>query len=477
MVRGETIDDGVFDGKLQLVGGVDMRDLPIGPTEAFVLSRIDSERPGTLDDLAIASGLKLEELLGIVHRLVALGAVQVVSAGSVSVGSPPTMRSGEHSIPLAVQQQEDVDLTSEQQHVLLDLDRRLGTIDHYELLGVERTSDAKSIRAAYYEQVRVFHPDRHFGKPLGRFQAPLLRVFGKCTEAYDVLRRAESRVEYDRYLAARERTLALDRYFYEAQREAAPGSSSVPPASGPRESRSPSSASSLRVSSVPPSDPDARRRALARKLGHSSVPPRPSSPGIPASTAPALAAEELKRRYEQRVSQARDEQRNHYVTLAKEAEARSDLLAAANALRVAASLAPADLELAGDLAELERRAAAGLWEAYVERAKYAAVEGRPAEAAEAFERAALGHPSPALFERAAFFLLESGGDLKRAAKLAKEAVALAPGSAKCRLTLAQVFAAADLRESALAELERARALEPDQPLIKEWIARVKRGVG
>lgn len=477
MVRGETIDDGVFDGELKLVSSVDVRELPIGPTEAFVLSRIDTEHQITVDDLAIASGLSLEEVRGIVTRLIALGAVLVVGTRSLRTAPPSTMRSGEHSIPLAVQHQEDVDLTPEQQHVLLDLDRRLGTIDHYELLGVDRTADPKILRAAYYEQVRMFHPDRHFGKPLGRFKAPLLRVFGKCTEAYDVLRRAESRVEYDRYLAARERTLALDRYFHEATREPAAGSRSVPPASGMRDARSPSSATTLRVSSAPPSDPEARRRALARKLGHSSQPPRPSSPDIPPSSAPALAVEELKRRYEQRLSQARDEQKNHYLTLAKEAEDRSDLLAAANALRVAASLAPEDLELAGDLAALERRAAAGLWEAYVERAKYAAVEGRPAEAAEAFERAALGHPIPALFERAAFFLLESGGDLKRAAKLAKEAVALAPSSAKCRLTLAQVFAAADLRESALAELERARALEPDQPLIKEWIARVKRGAG
>jgi tetratricopeptide (TPR) repeat protein len=185
----------------------------------------------------------------------------------------------------------------------------------------------------------------------------------------------------------------------------------------------------------------------------------------------------LKRRYEERRAHARSEQIAHYVALAKEADERNDLVAAANSLRVACSLSPDNLELAGDLAELERRAAAALWESYLERAKYAAVEGKLAEAAEAYERAALGQPHASLFERAAFYTLESGGDPKRASKLAKQAVAMAPNSARCRVTLAQVYAAAKLRESALAELERARALEPDQPIIKEWIQRVKRGEG
>jgi tetratricopeptide (TPR) repeat protein len=116
-----------------------------------------------------------------------------------------------------------------------------------------------------------------------------------------------------------------------------------------------------------------------------------------------------------------------------------------------------------------------MWESYAERAKYAALEGNPAEAAAYYERAALGHPSPSLLERAAYYTLEAKGDLKHAAHLARQAVSMSPNSAKCRLTLAQIYASAKLRESALAELERARALEPDQPLIKEWITRVKRG--
>ena len=224
---------------------------------------------------------------------------------------------------------------------------------------------------------------------------------------------------------------------------------------------------------MPPSDAAARRRALARKLGHSSAPPPRVSSAPP--SAPAQAADELKRRYESRLLRARQEQRSHYVAMSEEAAARNDLAAAANALRIACSLAPDDIELAERLRELEKRAAAELWEAYAERGKYAAFEGRHAEAAESFERAAVGRPSATYFERAAFHLLEAGGDLKRASLLAKQAVSLAPQSGKCRLTLAQVYLAGKLRESALAELERARALEPDQPLIKEWISRVKRG--
>jgi curved DNA-binding protein CbpA len=492
MARSEsTVGADGYEGTLTLVSGVNLRELPIGPSEAFVLSRIDGL--SSQSEIAAASGLTLEELKRIVARLVAVGAAEFRDHRSlVAPSSAATHRSGAQSIPLALQHQsqEVVELSLAQQERLLNLDQRRSALDHYELLGVSPAADTKAIRAAYYELVHVYHPDRYFGKQLGSYAGPLLRVFGAFTEAYEVLRRQDSRAEYDRYLSARTRTREFDRYFQvpsaDPAAEAPPAEPSPPAA--PSQSASvapPGNASLRRPSQAPVSDAETRRRALARKLGHSSLPPGSSSSStlratnFSSSTPPPSstqhAAEELKRRYEERLAQARAEQGTHYLTLAKEAEARNDLVAAANALRVACSLEPGSLELAGDLAELERRAAAGLWESYLERAKYAAVEGNLAEAAESYERAALGQPSASLCERAAFYTLESGGDLKRASKLAKQAVGLAPNSAKCRLTLAQIYAAANLRESALSELERARALEPNQPIIKDWIARVKRG--
>ena len=52
---------------------------------------------------------------------------------------------------------------------------------------------------------------------------------------------------------------------------------------------------------------------------------------------------------------------------------------------------------------------------------------------------------------------------------------MAPQNVKCRLTLAQIYASAKLRESALAELERARELDPTHHGVKEWIRRIHRG--
>lgn len=478
MVRGQsTVGESVRDGALTLVSGIRMLDLPIGPTEAFVLSRVEGSI--TKADLVIATGLGAEEIENIVARLLLLGALEFVERQSmVSPIQSPAHRSGSHSIPLAAARAEESnELTPEQQQQLLELDRRHASLDHYQLLGVEPSADLKTIRAAYYELVRIYHPDRYFGKQLGDFEAPLMRVFGRFSEAYEVLHRGESRAEYDRYLGARQRTGDFDRYIQDAARSSQVPASSAPaspPPSVAPTSRSSSSDSLRRVSSAPPSDPDARRRALARKLGHSSIPPS-ASQQMPAVNDAARAAEELRHRYEQRMTQARDDQIKHYVALSAEAANQKDLVAAANALRIACSLAPENLELAGDLAELERRAAESLWESYLERAQYAAVEGNHAEAAEAYERAALGQPNAAYFERAAHYTLEANGDLRRASRLAKQAVQLAPNSAKCHFTLARVYFAANLQESALAELERARAIDPNQPILKEWISRVKRG--
>lgn len=75
---------------------------------------------------------------------------------------------------------------------------------HYEILGLEPSSDDQEIRKRYYELAKDYHPDK-----LGPDATPGLRdrleeLFGRFGEAYNVLRDKEARAEYDKQLAAGE---------------------------------------------------------------------------------------------------------------------------------------------------------------------------------------------------------------------------------------------------------------------------------
>jgi tetratricopeptide (TPR) repeat protein len=151
-------------------------------------------------------------------------------------------------------------------------------------------------------------------------------------------------------------------------------------------------------------------------------------------------------------------------------------VSATNALRIAASLAPADGPLSERLREVESRAAAGLAESYLEQARYEEREGRWLEAAASYRRAARSRPSPKLHERVAYCLLVGKGDLKEAADFAKRARDAVPDDAYVRLTLGRVFAEAGMTQSALAELTRAQQLAPKDGTIDEWLRRVRRSL-
>jgi predicted Zn-dependent protease len=96
------------------------------------------------------------------------------------------------------------------------------------------------------------------------------------------------------------------------------------------------------------------------------------------------------------------------------------------------------------------------------------------DAARSYARAARGKPSAQLYERAAHCLLEAGTKLRTATEHARQALAIDPDNARVRLTLARTYLASNLRQSAVAELERAAALAPDDKEIQHWLKRVKR---
>jgi tetratricopeptide (TPR) repeat protein len=227
---------------------------------------------------------------------------------------------------------------------------------------------------------------------------------------------------------------------------------------------------------VRPSDSEARRRALARKLGVSMPPARgPSSP-VPAASEAAreAATADLKRRYEERVLELKARQVRHYVSAAEDAEARKDLISATNALRIATSLAPDDAALARRLRDLEARVQTGLADSYLEQAQYEEREGRFLEAAASYKRASRGRPTARVFERVAHCLYSAKADLKEAADFAKRARDAAPDDPTQHMTLGKIYFEAGMKQSALAEFERAQQLSPNDDSIKDWLRRARR---
>jgi tetratricopeptide (TPR) repeat protein len=493
----------------QPVDGVDMRRLPIGPEEAFILSRIDGRTSET--DIVAETGLEPGRVRKSLERLAELGAI---AFGPAPEPLPPPPGAGHHAAARparfierpavearpadGVDQQhpaaalydpadldEAVDLDLQRKRRILDTYYRLEGLNHYELFGLDSSADKKAIKDAYYREVTIFHPDRYFGKNLGSFKPKLEKVFNRLTEAHETLTRKRSREEYDEYLKRQrkneteERMLAderahaaelerIKRAIEEEARLAERVSHSTPP---------PFDAAARPSTPARPSDPDARRRALARKLGRPSgrMAKVSSNPPTSAPVSRESVAEDLKRRYEQRLSSLKTRQVERYVEAADKALLENNPVSAANALRIAVSLAPEDGALQARLDDIQARANSELAQSYLDQAQYEERSGRLAEAALSYERAARGKPNARLFERAAHCLVESQGDFKKASELAKRAVSMAPEEASLRVTLARVYLAAGMKQSALSEFERAFTLAPSDDTIRTWIRRIKRG--
>ncbi len=486
----------------QLVAGVDMRSLPIGPEEAFVLTRVDGRSP--LSEIAASTGMTREHVSEILTRLAQLGAgvygdvkpePKAVPERSEVQGAKlnhPVIETVEESSPASSQPaaalydpselDEKVELELQRKRQILDTFYRLDSADYYELLGVERTAEKKAIKSAYYGVVSLFHPDKYFGKQLGSFKPKLERIFQTLTEAHDTLTRKATRQEYDSYLGSQARTRALDRMMaderqrvrevneverlIQQQARVLERASARPPSNEHKASEG---------SNRParPSQPPGTNATVRHK--RSSVPPGTSSSRPPSGGIQEIVADDVRRRYEDRLSQARGTQIDHYRRAAETALAANDPVAAANSLRIAAGLAPEDAELAAHFEQVQAQANATLAESYLEQAQYEQRNGHYAEAALSYEKAARGRPdSYELLERAAHCLIEGASNAPRALELAERAVELNGARVDLRVTLARAFLALGKRDDALSEIERALAIDSNDETALGWLQRLKR---
>ena len=383
---------------------------------------------------------------------------------------------------------EDVDLEPEIRQRVLVLHRDLANLDHYRLLRIDPSADRKAVKRAYFELAAVFHPDKYFRKRLGSYKPRMEAVFSRITLAHDVLTGKESRAEYDAYLEEQRRVRGLEDQLSGADAETRRAVETIErevmaaeasrPSQAPSSASSPSSPSSPSVRPAPSAaDAAARREAFARKLLGGRAPGPASSRRIEVAApaplppqTPAEAVEALRRRYLDRIAQAKIAQARKYVSQADESLAKGDAIAAANALKVASSLAPADPTLQARASEAQRKADTMLGETYVNQAQYEEKNGQWAEAARSWTRASRGRPNDVVVhERAANAIVKSGGDLHEAGRLARRACELGPTVALNRATLAAVYLAAGLELNARRELEAAAQLAPQDDTIRQML--------
>jgi tetratricopeptide (TPR) repeat protein len=533
----------------------DVRALPIGPEEAFVLSLVDGLLD--VDGLAATSGLEPARVRSHLSRLEELGAIRVAPPKPAPSANPrssprnsappppgaslrprapqvttppratvssratapnPTAPSGHGTASSAGPPSGDIDptlgISIELQARILDLLSKLPELDHFQVLGVEMSAERAQIKRAYFSKIGTFHPDTYFGKQIGPFTKRIERIFQRLTEAHDILSNAKAREEYESYLRALGRTRAveeladkpppsvedLEQLLIQAEQSAKKPSGAeaaaipsspmpMPPSPVPTPPARPAKAPppmaprapSLRPQIEMIDDPAARRQALARKFGRTppvvTAPPPPPSPESVGEQAArrTAAVRELHQRYKHRQGAILEQRVERFARAAEEALAAGNTVSALNTLKIAQTLSGGDIRTVERLTELETQLGSTVADSYLERARYEESNGHHEQAARSYTRAARGRPSADLLRSAAECYLKAGTELRLASELAREAVQLAPNRADLRLSLAKIYEAAGMQQSAQGELERALELTPDSDRIKQWLKRIKRG--
>jgi curved DNA-binding protein CbpA len=333
----------------KLVHGCDIRSLPLGPAEAYLLSRIDAVM--TERDLALITGLPAPEVTAALDRLHRLGAIEFSyaqespthrppppaerfptppphrGAPSRSAPPPPLGRpvsqaahghaghgsngaqlveqepaSSRISVPLGQnalspasssptlydpgELDEDVELEPERKRRILDLYYRLDNLTHYELLAISEQSDKKQIKSAYYALAPEFHPDTYFRKRLGSYQAKIEAIFSQLTLAHDVLTNKQRRPVYDEYLEQSHRNRTMETLLEQAPRDVAAVASAVEEtAKGVVQQQGPSPGRYAVESVNTAENRQARREAFARKIAGKGF-RRPGASAAPAAPEP-----------------------------------------------------------------------------------------------------------------------------------------------------------------------------------------------
>lgn len=483
----------------RLVAHIDVRQFKLDAMDGFLLTRIDG-RLGKRQ-LAQDTGLPEFQVEKTLEKLERLGVVEIVDPNAPAAAPPPpaapvrdrTQLPQFASIGLdpkydPKELEEDVELSPDQKKRVLDMYYRLDDLDHYTLLGVGKDADKKTVKRSYFELASLMHPDRYFKKKLGSFKGKMETLFGRITEAHDILVDAAKRLDYDAYLDEVATTKGMEAMFERALEEtrkaAEVSAATATAAAAVAAPAARDSAPGVRASSpgpVVPTGPSAqelqaRREALAKRLlgGQSMRPPTAQSVAPPSEVTNPLrysnsgdAMDALKRRYEERIDNATANQARKYTKLAEDALSKNDLVAAASSLHIATKFAPEDTALAMRYQEVKNEADKLLCDSYIKQATYEQRSHHWPEAGRTWQKVTKIRPADvnANAQAAKCLLKAEGADMHQAAEHAKTAVLAEPSVVDHHVVLAEIYARAGLTASARRAAQTGLTLDPKNPVL------------
>jgi tetratricopeptide (TPR) repeat protein len=519
----------------------DLKRLPLDAREAFILSQLDGQL--TLDDLAQVAGLDFIEAARLARKLVELGAVTVLDDGggasssssssakkrklqanvtivekderttrvidpraermslprmervSVSIrpssaGStqppkksslPPARRVSRKMRAVVVVEDNVCELDEAKQAEILALDAKLEKADFYVALDVSRDAEKKTIKRAYFALAAKFHPDRFFGKKLGKLKPAIDRVFRKLTLANDTLLNVDARAKYDATLPPAPMPPRTSKVPPRSSKAPSmPVSASKPPPS--RSSKAPPTPRS--TTKAPPRKPSRATRLSTRKMKKLSTKAAAQAAQAVAAQAAAVAATGTgttgtPQRSEARLKQLHQAAReaklqgriDMFLQAAEEALRTDDVIGAANNYRLALEHRE-DMYVRSKLDEVDARARTVRLTRALTLGRTAEREQRWSDAAMHYLRGYDARPNAEIAERAGNALLRSNGDLEKAATLVEKSIELEPNNLGYHITLGEIYLTSNRLDDAEEEAEAALELSASDARAKALAAAV-----
>jgi curved DNA-binding protein CbpA len=82
---------------------------------------------------------------------------------------------------------EKVDIDEARKQEILEMERKVSSPNHFEVLGLRPGASPEEATQAFREAAKKFHPDRYFGKQLGSYKDRVEKIFRRLVEAHGVL--------------------------------------------------------------------------------------------------------------------------------------------------------------------------------------------------------------------------------------------------------------------------------------------------